>query len=346
MKQVMFGSEAREAQIAARVGGAMLFTGGLLPFMLALTVESFANGRLVPTFVLGSLAVVFGAFCMAVPQRVPPAGVQILAPFGTLLITMASVLNSSAADGSELLYIWPVLYAAYFLSIRAALLNVALIALLYPPVAINLLGSPGITPAAYLVGTSVVTMLIVANLRRRLAAVLAASELEARTDRLTGLYNRRGWDERLAYECARQHLWDSPLSVLVLDLDYFKKLNDSRGHAAGDDALARVAGVLRRTARKTDLVARLGGEEFGLILPGCSAHDAERLAEEVRRNVEQESQHWDCAITVSVGVATGLGNVVDGAQLVQTADEALYTAKRSGRNRVAVSGSVQPHACR
>jgi diguanylate cyclase (GGDEF)-like protein len=334
------GREARDAQTAARVGGAMLFTGGLLPIVLALTVESFANGRMVPTFVLGSLAVVCSAFCMAVPQRVPPAGLQLLAPFGTLLITMASALNSSAADGSQLLYIWPVLYVSYFLSIRVALLNVALIALVYPPLAISLLGNQGITPAAYLVGTSVVTMLIVANVRRRLAAVLAASELEARTDRLTGLYNRRAWDESLAHECARQHLLGAPLSVLVLDLDYFKKLNDSRGHAAGDDALARVAGVLRKTARKTDLVARLGGEEFGLLLPGCSTRDAERIAEEVRRNIEQESQHWDCAITVSVGVATVSGQVVDGNRLVQTADEALYAAKRSGRNRVSVSGSV------
>ena len=128
--------------------------------------------------------------------------------------------------------------------------------------------------------------------------------------------------------------------MLVIDLDYFKKLNDSRGHAAGDDALARVAGVSRTTARKTDLVARLGGEEFGLIMPGCSIQDAERLAERVRRNIEHESQHWDCVVTVSVGVATVSEHVVDGNHLVQAADEALYAAKRSGRNRVAVSGSV------
>ncbi len=334
----MVSRAEREAHTAARVGGAMLFAGGVLPIGLALTVPTFANGRLLPTFVLGSIAVAVGAFCFAAPQRVPRAVMLLMAPFGTLLIAFASILNKSAVDGSELLYIWPVLFASYFLSLRAGLVNVAIIAAVYPPIAISLLGGPGVTPSAYLVGTSVVTVLIVANLRRQLTSVLKASELEARTDRLTGLTNRRGWDEDLARESARQRAQGWPLSVLVIDLDHFKKLNDSRGHAAGDTALAQVASVLRASARKTDMVARLGGEEFGVILPGCPTGEAARIAEELRRCVEQEAQQWEAAVTVSVGVASVPEHSVAGEGLVRAADEALYAAKRAGRNRVAVSG--------
>jgi diguanylate cyclase (GGDEF)-like protein len=317
----------------------MLFAGGGLPIGMALTVSTFANGRLIPTFVMGTTAVLVGVFCLAVPHRVTPWMLLGLAPFGTLLIGLSAILNASAADGSELLYIWPVLYASYFLSLRAGLANVALIAAVYPPIAISLMGGRGITPSVYLVGTSIVTVLIVSNLRRRLQAVLQATEYEARTDTLTGLTNRRGWDEDLARETARRRVQGWQMAVLVIDLDHFKKLNDTLGHAAGDDALARVASVLRGAARQSDVVARLGGEEFGVILPGCSTGDAVRIAEELRHDVENQSKGWAAAVTISVGVAVLPDHAADGEDLVRLADEALYAAKGSGRNRVAVSGS-------
>jgi diguanylate cyclase (GGDEF)-like protein len=317
----------------------MLFMGGAMPVGLAVTVSSFAHGRLIPTFVMGGIAVVVGVSCFAVPHRVPQWVLLVLAPFGTLLIGLSSILNASAADGSELLYIWPVLYASYFLSLRAGLANVALIAAVYPPIAISLMGSPGVTPSVYLVGTSTVTVLIVANLRRRLQAVLQATEHEARTDTLTGLANRRGWDEDLAREAARRQVQGWPLSVLVIDLDHFKRLNDTLGHAAGDDALTRVAAVLRDAARRSDVVARLGGEEFGVILPGCPTSDAVRIAESLRLGVENASRTWEATVTISVGVASLPEHTDHGHDLVRLADEALYAAKRSGRNRVSVSGS-------
>jgi diguanylate cyclase (GGDEF)-like protein len=317
----------------------MLFAGGLLPIGLAMTVMTFANGRLIPTLVLGTTAVVVGAFCFALPRYVPGPVLQLLAPFGTVLIGAAAILNASAADGSELLYIWPVLFASYFLSLGAGLANVALIAAIYPPIAITLMGSRGITPSVYLVGTSVVTVLIVANLRRQLEVALRASEHDARTDRLTGLTNRRGWDEDLARESTRQRAQGWPMSLLVIDLDHFKKLNDTLGHAAGDAALTRVADVLRSTARTTDVLARLGGEEFGVILPGCPTGEAARIAEELRCGVEAASQQWEAAVTISIGVACLPDHAATGDGLVRIADEALYAAKRSGRNRVAVSGT-------
>ncbi len=329
----------REASTAARVGGAMLAAGGLIPIALTMALPTFANGRQLPTLLLGTVAVLAGVFCLAYPRRVPRWGLHLLPPFGTGLVGLATWLNATAADGSELLYIWPVLYAAYFLSLRAGLANVALIAVLYPPIAVHLMGSGGVSPSVYLVGTSVVTVLIVSSLRRQLGRVLAASEHEARTDRLTGLANRRAWDEDLGRELTRQRRHGWALSVVMIDLDHFKRLNDTHGHAAGDVALAGVAAVLRAGVRQADVLARLGGEEFGLILPGCAAAEAVTIAEALRRRVEEAARDWPTPVTVSVGVAGLPEHATTGDDLVRAADAALYAAKRSGRNRVAAGGA-------
>ena len=194
---------------------------------------------------------------------------------------MSSILTRTAADGSELLYMWTVLFSAYFLALRWAALNVALIAAVYPTIAITTLHGKGIAPSAYLVGTSIVTLLIVSNLRRQLTRVLTETALEARTDKLTGLANRRSWEEGLAREISRQNRDGRPLSVLLIDLDHFKDLNDTYGHAAGDTALAGVAGILRGQARQSDILARVGGEEFALLLVDCAVV-ADRVRDDQR----------------------------------------------------------------
>src|SRR5262249_4558673 len=159
----------------------------------------------------------------------PGWALPVMGPFGVVLIGMSSILTRTATDGSELLYMWTVLYSAYFVPVRWAALDVALIAAVYPSIAISILGGPGITPSVYLVGTSVVTLLIVANVRRQLTRVLTASAREARTDKLTGVPNRRSWDEGLAGSLGT----DRAICVLLIDLDHFKSLNDTYGHLAG-----------------------------------------------------------------------------------------------------------------
>lgn len=161
-------------------------------------------------------------------------------------------------------------------------------------------------------------------------------------DPLTGLKNRRFFNDVLEREIARATRERSPLSLLICDLDEFKRFNDSHGHAAGDEALRHVSRVLSSVFRRSDLICRHGGEEFVILLPGSSEIDALRKAEVLRRTVSAEPVYFEQealgSITLSVGVATWCEQTEDGAALLEAADRALYQAKRSGRDQVALAG--------
>ena len=156
------------------------------------------------------------------------------------------------------------------------------------------------------------------------ASMLARLERVARTDDLTGLANRRAWDEHLVRELARAERTDAPLALAILDLDHFKDYNDQHGHLAGDRVLKEVAARWVGLLRETDILARYGGEEFALALPGADA-------EEARATVERLREATPMAQTVSAGVALWDGGE-SGTELVARADEALYAAKRGGRD--------------
>lgn len=319
---------------AARVGGLLLVLGGSLALMLLATVPNFVHGRTLPTLIAAGTAFVVGLLCVFNARRVPQWFVSMIGPLGILLIATSSMFTRTTTDGSELLYLWPVLFSAYFLSWRNALLNVVLIALIYPPVAISILGTAGITPSVYMVGTSIVALAVTTSLRRQVGRAVASATREARTDKLTDLPNRRSWDDRLTGVVADQVQSGAPLCMLMIDLDLFKQLNDTHGHAAGDSALALVAGVLRTQTRQTDLLARIGGEEFAVALRDCALADGLRRAEQIRRAVESVSAGWPTPLTVSIGVAALHTDASTCEGLMARADAALYEAKRSGRNTV------------
>lgn len=172
---------------------------------------------------------------------------------------------------------------------------------------------------------------------RELSDANARLERLAVTDGLTGLFNHRRFQEALHSELLRCERHKRPLAVLMLDVDFFKRVNDSLGHPAGDELLRRLAEVLGADLRQTDLIARYGGEEFAVLLPETTKAEALQVAERMREAVElklNEHDTWKQKITVSVGAATFPEDAKTAEQVLEAADQALYVAKRQGRNRV------------
>lgn len=158
------------------------------------------------------------------------------------------------------------------------------------------------------------------------------------TDSLTGLYNRRALNEMLKHEIDRAMRYENDLSLVLCDIDKFKRINDTFGHTAGDRALLAVAMVLQQTLRRSDIVGRYGGDEFMIILPETSLAGAKKLAEKVRHAVEkldlEASGSKRIRFTLSMGVASCCPTAEDIDSLVALADTALYASKEAGRNRV------------
>jgi diguanylate cyclase (GGDEF)-like protein len=169
-------------------------------------------------------------------------------------------------------------------------------------------------------------------LAMRNANLLERMQQMAVTDGLTQLANRRSFDRSLERELQRAMRTDGRLSVVLLDIDHFKALNDTHGHLVGDTVLREVANALAECGREYDTIARYGGEEFAAVLPGCSAALAVQVAERLRRAVEEAAT--DVSVTASCGVATYPYDGADIDSLLGAADRALYSAKRAGRNRV------------
>lgn len=171
----------------------------------------------------------------------------------------------------------------------------------------------------------------------RMATLVEESRWMATTDALTGLLNRRAFLESTGREIARTRRYNDKLSVILLDVDHFKHINDRRGHAAGDIVLTEVGTMLNKALRTCDIVARWGGEEFVLVLPSTSLEGAEQVAERIREMLETSKIHDangdHIPVTASFGVAAYAGNETL-EQVVDRADRAMYLAKSGGRNRV------------
>jgi diguanylate cyclase (GGDEF)-like protein len=158
----------------------------------------------------------------------------------------------------------------------------------------------------------------------------------AARDGLTGLFNRRELDERAAQKIALAQRHGRPFSCLLLDVDHFKQINDTHGHAAGDAVLRSVAGMIRETSRISDVAGRYGGEEFVLLLPETAAHEAVAVADKLRARLAASPfvvGAASLAVRASIGVAAWSDAMSTAADLYAAADEALYRAKALGRDR-------------
>lgn len=156
-------------------------------------------------------------------------------------------------------------------------------------------------------------------------------------DGLTQIYNKRYFMEVLDREIGRAHRYGRELSLIMFDIDHFKKINDTFGHLAGDHVLKHLASVIKSRIRRDDIMARYGGEEFAIVLPEIDNYNARHLAEKIRRLVERtvfKFEDTQIPVTISIGVATSHADVGSPEELLKVADEKLYDAKRGGRNCV------------
>jgi diguanylate cyclase (GGDEF)-like protein/putative nucleotidyltransferase with HDIG domain len=288
---------------------------------------------------VGLLAVVANAYVIAFAlqwraRRLPPWVLSLALAWGSTLITAVAYFSSQSPSPLVFFYLWIFLYASYFLTRTEAALQIGYVGLAYGAL---LLAHPpaGGVPAWWLVGmgTLIVAAALIMTMRVRVESLISRLYDAARTDPLTMLANRRGFRELLDLELERARRSESEMTVLVGDLDRFKEVNDRSGHQVGDIALQRVARVLSEGKRHIDSAARVGGEEFALILPDTGQDGAFLLAERLRCALHDEFAEDTIPITISFGLSTHPQHGETAASLLRAADEALYAAKDAGRNR-------------
>ncbi|MBV9213618.1 MAG: GGDEF domain-containing protein [Actinobacteria bacterium] len=302
---------------------------------LVLTPAGGAPPRIAAT---GACALALAVFVLLAYDRIPVWGFDALLGSGTVLVAWGVYASGDPTSPYAMFYFWIAIYAFYFLSRARASLQMAFIAAAYLGVLISH-GQLRTTPVLH--WALVTTILVVAGgfigvQREHLERLIDRLTDAARTDSLTGLLNRRGFEELFATELERARRSDRPLSVIICDLDAFKSVNDRFGHAAGDLALEKLSAILRRTKRRVDTAARIGGEEFAVIAPDSDQHAAYILAERMRREVRERFADEPYALTLSVGLASYPRHGESSDALIEAADEALYAAKKLGRNRTVV----------
>jgi diguanylate cyclase (GGDEF)-like protein len=292
--------------------------------------------------VAGAVAILLGATLALRPYLFPDWATPAFVALGTGLVTLATWAVGIGEGDNEILYLMPVLYSFYFLSERQALMQLGLVAAAYGwLLAANVPAAMAAQRWLTTVGTLLVAGLLVRALNRRVEDLVQELDSSARLDPLTGALNRRGFDERLGIELSRARRTGEPLTVLTVDLDGLKAINDRHGHGAGDETLELAAAVMADSLRDLDVLARTGGDEFVVLLPGCDPSVGLEKAEALRAEVRARSKRESWPVTASIGVAGAPPFPLDPEALMNAADTALYRAKALGRDRVSLAGRAE-----
>jgi diguanylate cyclase (GGDEF)-like protein len=254
------------------------------------------------------------------------------------LASAVVVASHDPATASPLFYLWVIVSSCYFVPPARAAVQVGAVGVSYG-IALALGDAPFPWDRWVLLSlTAAAVGLTVATLRARELTLVERLHRVARTDALTGLLNRRAFDEALTVELERARRTGDPMALIIADLDRFKAVNDHFGHAAGDAVLRAAAASIAGNIRRIDLPARVGGEEFAVICPGCGPVDAVELAERIRTQISDTLGGAEAHVTISLGVASYPDHAAEAGPLFDEADAACYRAKGLGRNRTAMAG--------
>lgn len=325
--------------LAVKILAAMFAAGAVLAMLTVLLPHSARAGN------SGLLAVIGVASLVALvlhraSSRVPAAALPPILALGSTLITCVAYFSAQTPSPLVFFYLWVFLFSAYFFTIGEIAWQVGYVGVAYLALLLARPPSGGVA-AWWLVGMGTLSLAaaIIRGMRNRVESLIASLFDASRTDPLTHLTNRRGHREALDLELERALRADTPLALLMGDLDHFKEINDRFGHHVGDAALRRAANVLTQGKRQIDAVARVGGEEFALVLPNTGAHEAFGVAERLRAQLRKEFAGDAVPLTISFGVAAFPTHGATAGALLRTADEALYAAKGGGRDMTVIYSS-------
>jgi diguanylate cyclase (GGDEF)-like protein len=318
-------STARTAAALFAAAGFVTGLGLVLPHVPEVDVDGLV--------VVAVVAVATALALLRAGERLPPKAYPLLASLGTLLVSLSFSCNGERhggpAGGDEAYYILIAFWSAYHLSRRALAAQVAGVLVAYA-VTLHLVGTHGNAISRWLTLTGLIvgTAVAVRMLSERVEALVAELRRAALTDPLTGLPNRRGFESAFADELRVHARTGRPFGLLTADVDHFKQLNDRFGHAAGDDALVEVAGLLRASVPADATAARIGGDEFAILLPDTADAPAAAAAGRIAEAVALRAVAAGWPLRISIGMARFAADGIDLDVLMRTADAALYRAKQ------------------
>ena len=329
------GDLAHRAVMARALGFLFAATATLTLVVLALPHPEADAAGLLATAVLA-----YAAALVVLRGRagIATAAYPWILAFANLLITAGIGFRGTPTAAHALSYLWVILYSGYFLDRRATFAQVALALGGYAVVLARAATAPAHSVEEWLLtlGALMVACVLVFSVRRSVDLTVGGLADAARTDALTGLLNRRGFEETFELELERARRGGHKLSIAIGDLDHFKHVNDRFGHHEGDRALARASRILHEEKRRIDTVARLGGEEFALIVPDTANRRSFMLAERLRQALHDEFADDPVKVTVSFGIASFPEHGTTRQELLGAADDALYAAKELGRDRTVI----------
>jgi diguanylate cyclase (GGDEF)-like protein len=319
--------------------GAILFGAGAIVTVLGLVLPHQPQVDDVGLQVVVAASALMAAALLLWGERAPDSAYMAVVAIGTLIVSLGIVSNGErhggAAGGDEMYYMWVVLYAAYFLNRWQTALQVVLVAVSYSVVLVIVdPGDVAVSRWISTVGLVVGSAMVVRLLSERIEALVASLREAARKDTLTGLANRLAYEEVYERELARMDRAGDGFALLLADLDGLKEINDRHGHGAGDEALCAVGGALRDNLRASDFGARIGGDEFAVLLPGTDRAGAEQFGERLARAL-CEAGPTERSLGLSYGVAIPGEDGLELHQVMRAADDALYERKRDNGARQA-----------